>query len=96
MGRFMIVSKVDKLDEYVQLAKEYGVAFELNDFFEPEILDDEVKQQAIVTAYKKQNLPENVLSGESASKDLLRSSTLHGAFYDIAVFSQDKRIRDTS
>lgn len=82
MGRFMIVSKADKLDEYTALSREYDVAFEVNDFFEPEILDDRAKLDAVIEAYLKKGLPEH--------------STIHGAFYDIAVFSRDARIREMS
>ena len=41
MGRFMIVSRMKKLQEYIKIAKEYDVSFEINDFYEPEILDDD-------------------------------------------------------
>ena len=43
MGRMLIVSRADQLDAYKQLAEEYSVGFEINDFFAPEVLDDEDK-----------------------------------------------------
>lgn len=82
MGRFLIVSKMERLGEYLKIAKEYDVSFEINDFFEPDILDDVTKQREIVAAYKEAGVPKN--------------STLHGAFYDVTVFSQDARIREVS
>ena len=36
MGRFMIVSRMKKLQEYTEIAREYDVSFEINDFYEPE------------------------------------------------------------
>lgn len=82
MGRFMIVSRVNKLQEHLEIAKEYDVSFEINDFYEPEILDDEERQRAVIEAYGKCGLPVK--------------STMHGAFCDIVPFSQDERIRDVS
>ena len=82
MGRFMIVSRLKKLQEYIEIAKEYDVSFEINDFYEPEILDDEDRQRAVIEAYHKNGIP--------------AESTLHGAFCDIVVFSHDERIREIS
>lgn len=82
MGQLMIVSKVENLEEYWKIAKEYQVSFEVNDFFDPDILDNEEKQIELLEAYVKGGLP--------------KDSTMHGAFCDIAVFSRDARIRDVS
>lgn len=82
MGRILIVSKVGQLTEYKSIAEEYGVAFEINDFFAPDILDDEKRQWNIIESYKKAGVP--------------KGSTMHGAFLDVTVFSQDRRIRETS
>lgn len=82
MGQFLIVSKVDRLEEYLKIAKDYNAAFEINDFFEPDILDDVVRQKQVIRAYIEAGVPE--------------SSTMHGAFYDVTVFSQDAKIREVS
>lgn len=82
MGQFLIVSKVDRLEEYLKVAKDYNAAFEINDFFEPDILDDNARRKEVIQTYKVVGVPEN--------------STLHGAFYDVTVFSQDARIREVS
>lgn len=82
MGQFLIVSKADKLAEYKKISEEYDVAFELNDFYVPEILDDEEKLNSLVEEYRQFGIPDG--------------STMHGVFYDIAIFSQDKSIRDVS
>lgn len=82
MERFMIVSKADKLDEYMRISEEYNVSFEINDFYEPEILDDNKRQEAVIETYLKRGVP--------------GGSTMHGVFCDIAVFSRDKKIREVS
>ena len=43
MGNFLVVSKADKLEEYKKISEEYGVSYEINDFFMPALLDDEKK-----------------------------------------------------
>ena len=40
MKRILIVARADRLDDYLEIAREYQVAFELNDFYEAELLDD--------------------------------------------------------
>lgn len=82
MGRFLIVSKADKLEEYIQISKEYDVSFEINDFFDPEILNDKAKLETVKETYIKQGIPKH--------------STMHGAFFDIAIFSKDTKIREIS
>ncbi len=82
MGNFLIVSKADKLEEYKTISGEYGVSFEINDFFIPAILDDEIKQEEIIQKYFNIGIP--------------KDSTMHGVFFDIAIFSQDEKIRTVS
>lgn len=79
MGRLLIVSKADRLQEYQQLAEQYGTGFELNDFFEPALLDEEGKLRDTIEKYRQVGLPEG--------------STMHGVFFDMVIFSQDARIR---
>lgn len=82
MGHFLIVSRIDKIFEHNEIAKEYDVGFEINDFFYPAILDDEDKLNDIIERYLELGIPKN--------------STMHGAFFDLAIFSQDKKIREVS
>ena len=82
MGKYLIVSKVERLEEHLELAKQYGVAFELNDFFNPAVLEDETRQKQIIEKYLQAGLPEG--------------STMHGAFLDVTVFSRDPLIREVS
>lgn len=80
MGRFLVVSKLEQLEEYGSISREYGVGFEVNDFFAPDVLDSPRQIEQIVNAYAKMGLP--------------KGSTMHGAFLDIVVFSQDRFIRE--
>lgn len=82
MGQFLIVSKAGQLEEYMELAGTYNTGFEINDFYDPDVLDDETKQQDIINSYLSLGLP--------------KGSTMHGAFFDITVFSYDKGIREIS
>lgn len=80
MGQVLIIPDRRDLEEYRKLASEYGAGFEYNDFFAPDLLEDEVKTKAAVEEYRSKELPEYC--------------TLHGAFYDVIPFSPDKRIRE--
>lgn len=60
MGRFLIVSRVERLAEHLELAEKYNVGFEINDFFDPQLLDDEKRQQVVIDRYLKAGLPEIV------------------------------------
>ena len=82
MGGFLIVSKADKIEEYKKISGEYKVSFEINDFFVPQLLDNEENLHKVMQLYKKIGIPKN--------------STMHGAFLDLAIFSTDKKIRKIS
>ena len=82
MGRFMVVAKADRLSEYKAVAEKYDVGFEINDFYDARILDDEAKQTRIIQEYRNVGVPEG--------------STMHGAFLDVVVFSSDEKIREIS
>lgn len=82
MKKLLIIPDKDNLAASLSLAKEYNFGFEYNDFFTPEILDDEKMQSDIINKYKSCELPE--------------FTTLHGAFIDILPFSKDKKIREAS
>lgn len=82
MSRFLVVSKLDRLQEYKAIADAYGVGFEINDFYEPRVLDDEKEQSRMVEKYLENGVPDD--------------STMHGAFLDVVVFSSDERIAEIS
>lgn len=82
MGQLLIVARAEDLKEYQGIAEEYDVGFEVNDFFNPEILENVEEMNRLIEFYQNAGLPEH--------------STMHGAFFDIVVFSYDSRIREIS
>lgn len=78
MGRFMVVSWVDRLSEYKAISEQYHVGFEINDFYDAKVLDDEEEKNRLIQQYLDAGVPEG--------------STMHGAFLDIVVFSSDEKI----
>ena len=82
MSRFLIIPKINELDESLKLAEEYGFGFEYNDFFFPDVLDDKRLSDELIGRYKAHELPS--------------VCTLHGAFFDVLIFSDDREIRRIS
>lgn len=82
MGQVLIVAREQDIKSYKEIAKEYKVGFEVNDFYNPEVLENEEEMNRLIEFYQKEGLPEG--------------STMHGAFFDIVVFSHDLRIREIS
>ena len=81
--KLLVIPQRDNISEYMALSKEYGCGFEYNDFFLPSLLDDEEKLKNLISFYKK-------------SDHIPEFSTVHGAFFDITVFSDDPRIKEVS
>ena len=79
MKQILIIPDRKHMPECLELAKEYKLGFEYNDFFHPDILDDEFLAQKIIEEYKSMELPEYC--------------TMHGAFFDVIPFSMDKKIQ---
>lgn len=82
MDKISIVSLIDNVDAIREIADKYQLAFEYNDFFNPDILDDEERLLELVEVYKNQEKPSR--------------STVHGAFFDVIPFSLDPQIRKIS
>lgn len=82
MNRFLIVPDITDIENSLSIAEKYGFGFEYNDFFIPDVLDDSKQIQKLINSYKSYNLPDYC--------------TLHGAFFDVIVFSSDRRIRETA
>ncbi len=82
MKQILIIPNINNIEETLKLAREYNLGFEYNDFFKPDVLDDEDGLDNICKAYQQQNLPEY--------------TTLHGAFFDVIPFSLDKRVKEIS
>ena len=56
MGKYLVVSRVETLREHMALSREYGVGFEINDFFDPELLENPERQQEIIDTYLEAGL----------------------------------------
>lgn len=83
MSRGYIIPDRADMETSVRLAGEYGCAFEYNDFFLPEVLDDPAKQEEIIEFYARY-------------RSDFSNDTMHGAFFDVTVHSSDPLIRDAS
>lgn len=83
MDKLLLVPQRQEIGEFVQLAETYGCGFEYNDFFLPALLDDEEELEKRIAFYA---LDENRPA----------FSTLHGAFLDVTIFSDDPRIKEVS
>ena len=82
MKQLLIIPERGNIKQSLAIAEEYGTGFEYNDFFDPNVLDDGELCQKITEEYRGLSLPQYC--------------TLHGAFYDVIIFSVDKRIREVS
>ncbi len=82
MKKILIIPDRNDFENTFALQKEYNLGFEYNDFFIPDVLDDEQLQADIVKKYKSHNLPDY--------------TTMHGAFIDVIPFSSDNKIKEVS
>ena len=83
MNELYLIPDFDRIEDSVELSRLYGAYFEYNDFFIPSLLDDEKWVENRIDFYKKLD--------RDRTRDIL-----HGAFLDVTVHSEDKRIRDVS
>lgn len=83
MTQFYMIPDFGCAAESAQYAVEQELRFEYNDFIFPSVLDDERLVEERIAEYKRMN--------RDCSKD-----TMHGAFFDVTVFSFDAKIRETS
>lgn len=81
--KLLIIPDKDNLEAYLEIAKNNNLGFEYNDFFLPHILDDEKKVADTINYYKSQI-------------DLPDYCTSHGAFLDVTIFSDDRKIYEVS
>lgn len=83
MGRLHLIPDPARLEESRAIADRYHACFEYNDFYVPDLLDDSDALRERVRRY--------------LSLDRDRSAdTLHGAFFDVTVHSEDPLIRGVS
>lgn len=83
MTQLYIIPDFRCLNDSATYAAEQDLRFEYNDFIFPSVLDDEKLVEERIADYKKLN--------RDCSED-----TMHGAFFDVTVFSFDAKIRETS
>ena len=81
-GLYLIPDRMN-VEESLRLLEIYHGAYEYNDFFSPDVLDDKKRQLEIIEFYAKMR--------NDFSKD-----TMHGAFLDVTVHSSDRKIREVS
>lgn len=74
-----IIPEINRIEEYAELAEQYSLGFEYNDFFDPDLLDDETGIKEKIRRYRQLGRPEKM-------------DTMHGAFFDIVPFSWDSGI----
>ncbi len=79
MKQLYCIPKPDRINDFVQFAKDYNAGFEYNDFFIPDVLDHPDIVKNLLGAYKKID--------RDRSED-----TLHGVFLDMCVNSTDSLI----
>ena len=80
MKQILIIPDRAHMEQCLELAWQYHLGFEYNDFFVPDVLDDMSGTEAITAAYLRHSLPEY--------------TTVHGAFFDVIPFSMDSKIRE--
>ena len=82
MKKILVIPDRENIEESLSLANEYNLGFEYNDFFSPDVLDDEQLESDIIKDYKAHELP--------------CYTTVHGAFVDVIPFSMDKKVKEVS
>ena len=83
MNELYLIPDFERIEDSLKLLRKFDAHFEYNDFFNPSLLDDEDWVTKRIDFYK--NL-ERDRTGD----------ILHGAFLDVTLHSEDKRIRDAS
>ena len=51
MKQVLIIPNRDNMTRYLELASQYNVGFEYNEFYDSRVLDDEEKAAAVIDAY---------------------------------------------
>ena len=80
---WLIIPEFGQRDRFAELAAKYDAAFEYNDFYKPCVYEDESEVKKRISAYK------------ALTRDR-SGDTLHGAFLDVVIASQDSFIAEYS
>ncbi|MCQ2080536.1 MAG: sugar phosphate isomerase/epimerase [Lachnospiraceae bacterium] len=79
ISRIHVIPDADRIEETLEVCNEWNALFEYNDFFNPHLLDNKEELRKRISLYQRLN--------RKPFED-----TLHGAFYDTYVDSQDPLI----
>lgn len=83
MRQLYLIPDFKNIDKTCEQAEKWNAAFEYNDFFCMDLMDDEITLKNRIDFYKSIQ--------RNRSKD-----TMHGAFFDLSVSSEDAKIRELS
>lgn len=83
MNRLQIIPNENDLYAQLDLAEKYNLAFEYDDFFNPQVLENETEIDRLIALYKS--------TGRKLKED-----TLHGAFLDVVIHSTDELMRQVA
>lgn len=83
MSKLYLVPDTKDIERMSSLADTYNCAFEYNDFYMPDIMDNPARQEDIITYY-------------GSYRNGFGQDTIHGAFFDVTIHSYDPLIRDAS
>ena len=56
MKKLLIIPNVANMEKSLAVAKEYNLGFEYNDFFDPDVLDDDNRLNELINYYKSYKL----------------------------------------
>lgn len=93
MSKLYLIPDRKDMERMCSLAAEYGCAFEYNDFYVAKVMDDSERREEIIADYRKRR-GENAERGSAAN--VFRTDTMHGAFLDVTIHSDDPLIRNVS
>lgn len=98
MSKLYLVPDRKDMERVCALAAEYGCAFEYNEFYMPQVMEDIGEQENIIADYRRyrEGGSDRKFSEGAVFKGVFSGDTLHGAFLDVTIHSDDPRIRDVS
>ena len=82
IDKLLIIPDAEQMERSIAIAKQYGCGFEYNDFYDPVFVDSSSCDERIVYYKTMEQLPQYC--------------TMHGAFFDVTVFSDDPKIAEVS
>lgn len=99
MSKLYLVPDRKDMERMCALAAEYGCSFEYNDFYMADMMDDSQRQDEAIADYAKYRggiARRNPFSEIEFRRNSFSTDTMHGAFLDVTIHSDDPRIRDVS